>query len=278
VALTVRSLARRWLPGRFLDRIARLHFDDRGHGYDRFGLNPEWVGLGLLITSPLYDAWFRVTSTGAEHIPATGGAVLACNHSGTLPFDAMMVWADVIRHTEPPRVPRVIMDYFVNVLPFVSTLFVRGGAVGGSRGNMHQLLEAGELVLLFPEGVPGISKSYQDRYQLRSWRVGHAEMAIQHGVPVVPTAVIGAEEQMPQLGRIEAIKLFGAPYLPVTASPVPLPVHYHLYYGEPIPVHQDYRPDQCNDPAVVHEASERVKAAVELLIDRGLSERQGVFR
>lgn len=278
MAPTVRSLARSWLPQRFLDRVERLYFDDRGHGYDRFGMAAEWVGVGLVITAPLYDHWFRVDSQGHEHLPVDGGAVLACNHSGTLPFDALMVWTDVVRHTDPPRVPRAVMDYFVNVMPFVSTLFVRAGAVGGSRGNVHQLLDAGELVLLFPEGVPGISKAFQDRYQLRQWRVGHAEMAIQHGVPIVPTAVIGAEEQMPQLGRIEAIKLFGAPYLPITATPLPLPVHYHIYYGAPIPVHEDYRPEQANDPAAVAEAAERVREAVEALIDRGLSEREGVFR
>ena len=46
-------------------------------------------------------------------------------------------------------------------------------------------------------GVPGISKPFRQRYRLRPFRVGHAELAIRHGARVVPAAVVGAEEQLP---------------------------------------------------------------------------------
>ncbi|MCA9554102.1 MAG: glycerol acyltransferase, partial [Myxococcales bacterium] len=92
-------------------------------------------------------------------------------------------------------------------------------------------------------------------------------------------AVVGAEEQMPQLTRIQAgAKLFGAPYIPIPATLLPLPVHYHIYYGAPLNLHEDYRPEQADEPAVVREAADRVQAAVAGLITRGLEEREGVFR
>jgi 1-acyl-sn-glycerol-3-phosphate acyltransferase len=258
------------------DRAARLHFPDAGHGYDPFGLSPDFVALGDAIAGPLYDRYFRVISSGGHNIPKTGPAVLACNHSGTLPFDGMMLWTDVIRQTDPPRCPRAIADYFVPSLPLVSTLFARCGVVGGSRGNVKALLEAGEMIMIFPEGTPGIGKRFRDRYKLQEWRQGHCEMAIRHGCPVVPVGIVGAEEQMPQLARIP-INLGAIPYIPVPATLVPLPVRYHIHYGEPIQLGQEFEPDQADDPQVVKSAAQRVKAAVQALLDQGLKDRKGIF-
>ena len=260
------------------DRAERLAFDDAGHGYDRFGMHPDFVALGDALVSPLYDHYFRVKSYGAEHIPATGPAVLAGNHSGTLPLDGVMLFLDVLRHTDPPRVARPVADYFVLALPIVSTLFARSGVVGGSRGNARALLEAGELLMIFPEGVPGIGKPFSERYQLQTWTKGHCELAIRHGAPIVPVGIVGAEEQMPQLARIPAPRGTPLPYIPVPATLVPLPVRYHIHYGPPIPVHEEFTPDQADDPSVVASAAARVKAAVRDLLDEGLAMRQGVFR
>ena len=276
MVLRLTALARRRLRAAERDRIDALRFSDAGHGYDPFGLHPDGVAFGLVATRLLYERWFRVDSRGAENIPRAGGAILAANHSGTLPFDAAMLWADVVRHTDPPRVPRPVMDHFVGELPIVGTIFSRAGGVGGSRGNTRALLEAGELLLVFPEGTEGIGKPFRDRYRLQGWRVGHAELAIRYGVPVIPVGLVGAEEQLPQVARLP-ISLFGAPYLPVAATPFPLPVHYHVRYGEPIALHERYEPDRADDPAVASAAAEEVRAAVEALIARGLSERPGVF-
>lgn len=273
----VGEIGRRLLPDDLVARIRRLQFDDRGHGFDAFGLNPDWVAFATAMFSPVYTHWFRVSSYGTENIHFDGGAVLACNHSGTIPLDAMMLWQDVVRHSEPPRVPRAVLDHFVNLLPFISVLYTRGGAIGGNRGNCHTILESGQWLMVFPEGVPGIGKPFRDRYKLQPWREGHAELAIRHRVPVIPVGLVGAEEQMPQLGRLP-IHVFGAPYLPVTATLIPLPVHYHIHYGKPIPLQERYPPEAANDPRAVREAADLVRDAVQGLVDRGLAMRPGVFR
>jgi 1-acyl-sn-glycerol-3-phosphate acyltransferase len=226
----------------------------------------------------LYDRWFRVASHGAENIPNTGAAILAANHSGTLPFDGAMIWMDVLERSSPPRLARPVLDHFVPLMPIVGTYFARGGSVGGSRANVRALLEAGELLLVFPEGVRGIGKPFKDRYRLQPWTVGHAELALRHRAPVVPVAVVGAEEQMPQIARLErGAKIFGAPYLPVTVTPLPLPVRYHIHYGAPIALHELWAPERADEPEVLTEAAELVKASVEQLIARGLESRKGVF-
>lgn len=248
-------------------RLDRLVIDDAGHGYDAFGLHASWLALGMLVTGGLYRRWFRVESHGIEHVPKAGPAVLAANHGGMLPIDAMMVWADLVRRTEPPRVPRPVVDNFVPLLPFVSTFFTRVGAVGGSRGNVHRLLERGELVLIFPEGTTGVGKPRAQRFRLQAWRVGHAEMAIRHRAPVVPVAILGPDEQFPLVWRAP-LHAFGAPYVPISLLPFPLPVHYAIHYGEPLLLHEGTQPDDADDPEVSRRAAERVRAAEQALIDR----------
>lgn len=271
-----RIVAARRLPREEIERLSKLRFADSGHGYDPFGLHRDFVAFGEAITKDLYERYFRVSSYGHEHIPAEGPGVLAANHSGAIPLDSAMIWSDVVRHTDPPRVPRPVADHFVPMIPVVGTIFARAGMVGGSRGNAHTLLDRGELLLIHPEGVPGISKPFRQRYQLQDWRVGHVELAIRAQAPIVPVAVVGAEEQMPQIGRIP-ISVLAMPFIPLTLTPLPMPVHYHIHYGAPIRVEQRFRPDQADDPGVVRSVAAEVKAAVQALLDHGVKTRPGIF-
>lgn len=246
-------------------------FHDAGHGYDELGLHPAAVRRARAWGAPFYDHYFRVESQGSEHLPLTGPAILVANHSGVLPVDGAMLWLDVARATD--RVLRVAGDHFIAALPFVGTLFARTGVVAGTPANVRRLLERGALIAIFPEGVSGVAKPARDRYRLQRWPVGHAELAIRHAAPIVPVAIIGAEESWPLALRVRGLRPFGAPYLPVPWSPVPLPVRYHLRYGAPIELHRDHRPADADDPAVVAAAARRTHDAVAALIERGLAER-----
>lgn len=251
---------------------------DGGHGFDELGASDRWVRAAARWLGPLHDRWFRVSAAGREHVPARGPAILAANHSGGLPWDGAMIWRDLLASPTAPRLVRPIADHFVPSLPFVGTVLARGGVVGGSGGNARALLERGEVLLIFPEGVPGIGKPFRERYRLRPFRVGHVELAIRHRAPIVPTAVIGAEEQMFELFRVRLGRAAAAPYLPVLVPPWPLPVRYHLLYGEPLDLAASHPPEDADDPDVLEAGAERVRAAVAGLIERGLRERRGWFR
>ena len=272
-------LSRRMLSDDMKEHLKDFHFEDVGHGFDAFGMHPEAIHLGIGLFGWIYESYFRVISKGAEQIPEFGSAILAANHSGNIPIDAMMLWNDVLRQTQPSRVARGIADHFVPALPFIGTLFARGGMVGGSAGNVRSLLDKGELLMIFPEGVPGIIKPWEDRYKLQTFRVGHAQMAIQHSCPIIPIGIVGAEEQLPSLFSSKRLgRVFGIEAVPIPLVPVPLPVRYRIYYGEPIPVHERYDPSQADNPAVLKEVAEEVKAAVHALVQEGLSDRTGVFQ
>ena len=236
-----RNLIQRALGARLEARAEALKAD-LGEGYDCFGASADGTGVALALTRPLYERWFRVESRGAHHVPSEGPVIVAANHSGTLPFDAMMLHADLLRRTDPPRLPRSVVDRFVPRLPWFSTLVARAGAINGTRRNVEHVLATGQLLVVFPEGTVGIGKPFAERYRLQPWRPGHAELALRHRAPVVPTAIVGAEEQLPIIARIDRFHAFGAPYLPVPLFPFPLPVHYHVRYGEPLALHAAARP------------------------------------
>ena len=277
-AQLVRALTKNMLTEEQSQRLEGMHYHDAGHGFDPFGLHPDFVRFGAGLTKWPYERYFRVISRGAENIPDTGSCILAANHSGSLPIDGMMLWHDVIRNTQPPRVARGIADHFVPALPFVGTLFARGGMVGGSRGNVRALLNNGELLMIFPEGTPGIIKPFSKRYQLQKFRVGHAELAIRNSAPILPVGIIGAEEQLPSLFSSRRLgKVFGIEAVPIPIFPLPLPVRYRILYGELITDHLNRPSEEADDPQIVGALAGRVQAAVDALLKLGLNERKGIF-
>lgn len=260
-------------------RIARhARFDDAGHGFDVFGLHPPALATAAWAGRPIYERYFRVDSIGAEQIPASGPAILVANHGGVLPVDGAMLCLDVLYRTDPPRIPRAIADHFVPRLPIVGTVLARLGVVNGTRANVRYLLEHDELIAIFPEGIEGTGKHFAERYQLRHWSVGFAELAIRHRAPVVPVAVVGAEESWPLAARLRRIRVFGAPYWPIPYVPLPLPAHYHLRYGAPLHLDRGRLPGDADDPEVVAAAAEQVRRAVQQLVDDARAERRGIFR
>ncbi|WP_448851669.1 1-acyl-sn-glycerol-3-phosphate acyltransferase [Corynebacterium sp. 335C] len=149
--------------------------------------------------APLYDTWFRTEATGLENIPADGAAILVSNHSGNIPVDALMTQVAVHRGTG--RWSRLLAGDVAYAVPGVGALADRLGAVRADRANAHALLAAGELLADYPEGYRGLGKPYTARYRLQRFgRGGFAALALRHGAPIIPVAVVGAEEIYPQLG------------------------------------------------------------------------------
>jgi 1-acyl-sn-glycerol-3-phosphate acyltransferase len=161
---------------------------------------------------------------GIDNIPTSGGALLVANHAGAVPSDAPMIMHGI--ETELGRPVYGLADNFFRTIPLVGTGWSRTGGVPAHPDNAHRILhDHQELALVFPEGIKGPSKLVSERYQLRRFgRGGFVETAMRAGVPVVPIAVVGAEESMPILFRLPtAAKALKLPYLPVTAN--------HLLFG-----------------------------------------------
>jgi 1-acyl-sn-glycerol-3-phosphate acyltransferase len=174
---------------------------------------------------------------GIEHVPSTGGALLVSNHAGALPPDASMI-AKAIKEEHPlPRPLHMTVEHFFKGYPLLSMLVPKIGGVPAHPANVHRLLyDEEQLVLVFPEGAKGTEKLYRDRYRLRRFgRGGFVEAAIKAQAPIVPVAVVGAEEAQPIFAHLPLLKrLTGLIYAPV-APLVYLPAKFFIRFLEPIP-------------------------------------------
>lgn len=186
---------------------------------DAWGRSERTRRLARRLYDPMYRYWFRVEWEGLEHVPRTGGALLVSNHAGAIPSDAPAIMHGI--ETELGRPVYGLAEYLFRALPVVGTLWARAGGVPAHPDNAYRLMKDDEqLALVFPEGAKGTGKLYRDRYRLhRFGRGGFVEIAMRAGVPVVPIAVVGAEESMPILFKSRRLAaLLNIPYFPITAN------------------------------------------------------------
>jgi 1-acyl-sn-glycerol-3-phosphate acyltransferase len=247
-------------------------------GDDPFGLDPEFTRYGAMLTGVMHRRYFRTEVHGIEHVPP-GRALLIANHSGQIPIDGLILALTLFFDANPPRLIRAMVEKWMQTLPFIAPLIARLGQVVGVPDNCQRLLERDELILAFPEGVRGIVKPYTRRYQLEDFGQGFMRLALATRSPIVPVAVIGAEEQYISVGNLEwAARAFGLPALPVVpqlmvpGGVLPLPTKYRIYFGEPLKFEGDPA-----DERTVGEHVWLVRQTVQRLLMHGLERRRSVF-
>jgi 1-acyl-sn-glycerol-3-phosphate acyltransferase len=259
-------------------RIAALKMQCNEAGFDPFGFDPDVSRYMLAVMVFIHRTYFRTEVFGIDRVPS-GRALFVANHSGHLPIDGMLIATSLILDRDPPVLARSMVEKWAQRLPFVSVLFMRVGQVLGSPDNARRLLEAEHPLLVFPEGVRGLSKPFSERYKLAGFGPGFMRLALETRAPVVPIAVVGAEEQFPAIANIGPLaKMFGMPAFPIIPQmllgvPLPLPTKYRLYFGEPMLFEGD--PDE--DDADIEERVEAVRDAIQSMLNRGLAERQNIF-
>ena len=256
---------------------------------DEWGRSERARELARRIYAPLYDTWHRVEWEGLEHIPAQGGALLVSNHAGAIPSDAPSIIHGI--EVELGRPVYGLADEMFKHIPVVGTLWSRAGGVLAHPDNAYRLLrEQQQLALVFPEGTKGTGKTYRHRYQLRRFgRGGFVQIAMRAGVPIIPIAVVGAEEAMPILWKVPALaKVLGVPYFPITANMVAfaglgplgalldLPSKIKIRVLEP--VHFDVEPDQPRySRSRIMDESEAIRQKIQDALFDMLSNRQSVW-
>jgi len=253
---------------------------------DDFGLDPEFEAKLRPAIDLLYRRYFRVQVEGIDHIPSAGRAVIVANHGGTLPLDGAMLRTAIRLDHPSSRDLRWLAEDFVFYLPFAGVFMNRLGAVRACPENAERLLEKDGLIAVFPEGVHGIKKLFSERYQLQRFgRGGYIRLCMRMRAPLIPCAIIGAEEANPLLYRMESLAaLWKLPYLPITPTfpllgplgLVPAPTRWKLRFGEPISF-DNYGPEALDDHVLIGRLSERVRTSIQGLLDSGLSQRKSVW-
>lgn len=251
-------------------------------GFDPFGRDPEIQERLRPLLEALLDRYFHLAVDGAENIPGTGRALLVANHGGALPWDALVLTAALARGGDrggAGRAVRALVEDPVMTAPFLGTLMTRLGCVRASQDNATRLLERDESVAVFPEGMLGLGKLYRQRHRLQRFgRGGFVRLALRTRAPILPVAIVGAEETAPLLARLEVFfrshggKGSGLPYLPITPlfpllgplGLLPLPARWRIRVGTPIFVHEEL-PDA--DDIAVGEVAARVRELVQAQVN-----------
>jgi 1-acyl-sn-glycerol-3-phosphate acyltransferase len=256
---------------------------------DEFGFDPA---LNAAVLMPavlvLYREWFRVRMRGLDNVPPSGAALVVANHSGVLPLDAIMLQAGLYADHPAHRNLRLLGADLVYELPGLAGLARRSGHTRADPGCADRLLRAGELVGVFPEGFKGIGKPFSERYQLQRFgRGGFARTAISAGVPIVPCAIVGAEEIYPMIGNASrAARLLGLPYFPLTPlfpwlgplGAVPLPSNWIIEFCDPVPT--DGYAGAADGPdrdEAVGQLADRVRDTIQDRLDGLVAERGPAF-
>jgi 1-acyl-sn-glycerol-3-phosphate acyltransferase len=254
---------------------------ERDYGYDA-----RFRSLSAPIFRFLYDTYWRVETRGIEHVPTEGPVILVGNHSGGLPFDATMVaYALSFATGAPHRVARPLYDRFVENMAPVREIYRRLGGAPARYAVADELLSRDELVMLFPEGVGGVAKLYEDRYRLGEFSTSAARLSYRHRAPIIPFAVVGAEEIYPMIGRSRSLGgAIGAPYMPITpffpllgpAGLLPLPTKWTIAFGPRIHLYRErrFRGAGCMDFETM---TERLRRTVQIHLCNALDRRSSIF-
>ena len=237
-----------------------------------------------------YRLWFRCEVEGIENVPAEGGALLVSNHSGALPPDAAMIGKAIKEEHPHPRPLYLTVEHFFKGYPGFSMLLPKIGAVPAHPSNVHRLLyDEQQLVLVFPEGRKGTEKLYKDRYKLRRFgRGGFVEAAMRARAPIVPIAVVGAEEAAPVFAQVKPLqRLTGLLYFPITPT-FPhfgllgmlgyLPAKFKVRFLRPVPTDDPAFGDEpWEDKALVQTVAHEIRATIQAELADMLGERRSVW-
>jgi 1-acyl-sn-glycerol-3-phosphate acyltransferase len=270
-----------------LGRLQRaLFFAWHSEETDAYGADARFAETLESFFEFLYAMWWRVEATGAEHVPARGAGLVVANHSGVLPYDGLMVQL-AIKHEHPARrlCRMLALDMFA-LLPILAPMLSKSGSVRASPENAERLLREGELLGVFPEGVKGIGKRYRERYKLaRFGRGGFVRVALRTGTPIIPCAIVGAEEIHPVVGKADWLgRPFGLPYFPLTPTfpwlgplgLLPLPTKWSIDFGEPIDL-GEHGPEGALDPILVNRIAETVRQTIQRMVDGRLARRRSIW-
>src|SRR5215469_169510 len=267
-------------------RVNSFGMSERSGEVDEFGMDELVLRRAEPVLDFLMDRWWRVEVKGTENLPHPGGCLLAANGSGLLPYDGLMISHALGRGQPCDARPRFLVADWLITLPFVQPYLARLGGVRACRENAQRLLAQGRRVVAFPEGVKGAAKVFRERYRLKRFgRGGVVRVALESGAPLVPVAVVGAEEAHPILFKIETLaRVVGLPFVPVTPTfPVlgplgfvPLPSKWSIRFGEPIAL-DHLGGDAADDELLVSRLTEELRAQIQAMVEQALRERRSVW-
>lgn len=149
---------------------------------------PVFDVLTGLVRTVFWAQGLRIDIAGGEHIPRTGGAVLAVNHTAYLDFMEVGLVGRAsgrnVRYMMKAELEHGIVGF---LMKHCKAIGVDRTAGAQSYARAVTALRDGEIVVVYPEAT--ISRSFE----LKEFKSGAARMAIEAGVPIIPMTIWGAQ-------------------------------------------------------------------------------------
>ena len=180
--------------------------------------------------------WFRSELVGFEDYPQRNNPdrplIFASNHSGmAFPWDAIIslshLWRHLLQRYGTLRdLPRPLSAPLLSATTLMNPYLVKNfwkkcGSVDATTLNFETMMYYQDHnLMLYPEGVPGIGKGFNRKYQLQRLATSMLRLSLMHGTDIVPFYTINAEYLNPYAYSFDWInrltKKIGIPFLPIT--------------------------------------------------------------
>lgn len=220
-----------------------------------------------MLVGPFAEWHYRSKVEGRDNVPEEGAALIVCNHRSLL----------------DPATVGFSIDRFVNFaaaaysfkMPIVKQLYSLAGAFplsiyGGEESDKNsdrarQLLDNGELVGIFPEGVQSFFNPHRVT-KIASFKTGFAKLALEARVPVIPCAVVAEEER--ELPKIPGFMVSAFVNLPNAREGVRFITYKGITcrIGRPIDLSPYF--DEPHTKALIDRVAGRIRRIVIKLYDR----------
>lgn len=266
-------------PNVFLEDPSR--FD--GTGLDR--RDPAYIRELMPVMELLHRYWFRATTTGLEHLPRDGPALVVGNHSGGImtPDTAITLhaWMTALGADTPMY---GLVHPAIFRIPYLNVHTMKIGGIRAHPRQAMEALDAGAVVLVYPGGGDEVYRSFARRNEVDLMgRTGFIKLAMRYRAPIIPLVAAGGHETLIVLhdgeGLAKRLRLHerGVTRLPVSLSwpwgivvgfpyNVPFPARIDVRVGPPIEL-DDIDPADMRDRRVVRECYERIEGRMQEMLD-----------
>lgn len=214
----------------------------------------------------LLRLYSRLEVTGLENV-GEGPAILAANHTGWLGLDYAYTALSV--YDAKKRIVRGMAHSTWFKREQIGQIATRLGLFEANRETLREILDDGELVLMFPEGEKGAFKPKQAQYELQTFARGWVQVALETGVPIIPVAIVGGEEANPSSGQIDSYERLLDLSLPMPQNLFPRPVKWRISLLEPFVL--EGGKEAARDRAKVEEHTEQIRGIIQKELRRLLS-------
>ena len=245
--------------------ISEEQIEGNREEYKRHFSLPYMEAFCRHVLNHVSNVWYRPRFVGFDQLPERNNPsaplVFATNHSGmAFPWDAIVFISQIAARELPMKDGiRALISPFLTKYPYmcpflIDDLWFKAGCINATLLNFETAMSLNESnVLIFPEGIDGIGKGFDKRYQLQPFKTSFLRMSIRYKTNIIPFMTINGEYNNPlaynwkPLTRL--VRKLGMPFFPLgplaflaALQPwifyISLPSRLTFVIGEPIHVYE----------------------------------------